>query len=1208
LSTNGLRLYLDGRLLGTNAYTPRFFTDGPVQRFVFGHSLPGLDDFHGEMDDVRLWRTARTQDQIRANMTARLTGQEPGLIGLWNFDDPAHPGKDATPNGLDGQLIGSAKTVTEIIPTVLITGRITDASGRGLTNAYVELRRANVSINHAQTGPDGYYAFTMQPDERGDLFATDGERSAFRLGFQPSGSRQQRLDWVLTETGVAAAPASNPQSSQSLLTSAATGEPGTVVASVLTKDDGSFDFANLKPGIYQLRCQTPGGRTWFENGRPFRMEPDLPAADAQKLKAQEWSIEPFKKGRWRKFGVLEELKSNNTGRTLFAADGTLWNSANGGLVRFDGREFFMLSSDNGLGVSTSHPLACYLDHTGMLWVGTADGLRRYRPADGVPQTRFSPPGLPTDNIFEIAGTADGAVWWRTGRNLVRYHDGQGTVFTNLWSANPGVLERLAVTVNRLWVTGPGAGLVCFEGTNQVRWTQQQGLPADDTGTVATAPDGTVWFAIGDDGARGAMRFDGTRFVRLMPRDGLHTGGITCIHVASDGLVWFGLAEGTVARFDGRSFIYFDNSSDATGRKSSAVNSKIYDIQQGSDGATWFGTSDRLWRFEENTFRQYSTEDGLPAGGLHFGVGVLMTTPDGSLMALVGTNGMTARFDGQRFWSNALPVAVNHMVSGPDGIIHGALPATPRAPARIALLQGGNILSVLTNSAGQPGGEFQCLTRAADGAIWAGTATNGVVRFAGTNGGPAMTWTNGLLTNSIIAIHGDAHGAVWVAAQGGGIVRFDGTNWTEFTQTNGAPGRVVVGVESGPDGSIWFGAYDGGLARFDGQTMKPVTAGGGTFIPSAVIKIFRAADGTLWFGTLTGVTHYDGATWAPLDEGDGLQPGAVWAIAQDSNGAIWFGGENGLTRYEPRVSTNSMPALIVQTDRAYTNLNELPHITDGRLVTFKLNAVDFRTRPEKRLYRYAVVADRTESPPAKTDTRWNTPTRATQFEWPAPKRGDYTVFVQEIDRDMNYSTPAVAHLTVVPPWYFNGWIMVPSGGLFLGLFGWAFVARVLYFRKRREAEQLREEMANRDHEARARLEKEVREREQVQDYFQSLVESVPVMVYRRDIEGRITFMNRNGSAFFAKAFDTPENPTAGKDIGYGMLEGIVTPKVIARLKEAHHEVIRTGRLMESESKIERLVGPDIWLHSIRTPVVASDGRISGVQYVTWDVTQEQRYLI
>ena len=112
-----------------------------------------------------------------------------------------------------------------------------------------------------------------------------------------------------------------------------------------------------------------------------------------------------------------------------------------------------------------------------------------------------------------------------------------------------------------------------------------------------------------------MRFDGTNFFRLTQKDGLHTSVITSIRVVPDGRVWFGTDEGAVARFDGRSFTYFDNSSAFTGRKNSAANRQCWDIRQGPDGAIWFGTNDRLWRFEENTFRQYTTADGLPDGSV-----------------------------------------------------------------------------------------------------------------------------------------------------------------------------------------------------------------------------------------------------------------------------------------------------------------------------------------------------------------------------------------------------------------------------------------------------------------------------------------------------------------------------------------------------------------------------------------------------------------
>ena len=857
-----------------------------------------------------------------------------------------------------------------------------------------------------------------------------------------------------------------------------TGALGTVVATVLTDEQGNFEFTNVIPGVYQVRAQIPGGRAYYEAGRILFADPDASEAERARLAKLDFQLAPFNKGRWTKFSVLDGLKNNAVGRTMFTSDGALWNvTYSGGLFRFDGREFFYPSKDDLAGL-VNGPLGVCLDGSGMFWVATSDGLWQYRPSDGAAPVRFSAPGLPAGgDILEITSTSDGAVWWRTLDALVRYRDRQGTVFTDLW--RPDVAEnravalpqRLAVSGDQLWLTGPGAGLVRFDGTNQVRWTRQQGLPSDDTGTVTVAPDGTVWVAVG---AEGVVRFDGTNFFRLTQRDGLPAGVITCISVVPDGRVWFGTAQGTVARFDGRSFTYFDASSELTLRQSGGFGSQCWDIQQGWDGATWFGTADRLWRFEEDTFRQYSTADGLPAQN----ISSLLATPGGSLTALMGTHGM-ARFDGQRFRSNAVAVAANDMIPGPDGTLYAALASEPTVPARIAILQGGNVLSVLTNSAGPPGDHFQCLARADDGAVWAGTATNGLARFAGTHDGPTLVRTNGLLANSINAIHCDPQGAVWIATDGG-IVRNHGTNWTEFTRTNGAPGRLVDAIESEPDGSVWFGASDGGLARFDGKALNPVAPGVGTFIPSAVLNIFRATDGILWFATQTGVTRYDGTSWVPLDEGDGLLPGDVVAIAQDASGGMWFGGKNGLTRYVPRVTTNPTPAVLVQTDQVYTNLQALPHITAGRLVTFKVNAVDFRTRPENRLYRYAVVPGHVDSAPARTNATWQPATRNAEFEWLSEARGEYTFFAQSIDRDLNYSTPAVAHLTIVPPWFANAWIMVPSGGVVLGLFGWAFVARSLVIRRKREAEQLREQMLEQERIAKAALEQEVAERKRAEE--------------------------------------------------------------------------------------------------------------------------------
>jgi len=48
---------------------------------------PGVPIFNGAIGEIRVWHTARTADQIKDNMNVELTGDEPGLLGYWKFDE-----------------------------------------------------------------------------------------------------------------------------------------------------------------------------------------------------------------------------------------------------------------------------------------------------------------------------------------------------------------------------------------------------------------------------------------------------------------------------------------------------------------------------------------------------------------------------------------------------------------------------------------------------------------------------------------------------------------------------------------------------------------------------------------------------------------------------------------------------------------------------------------------------------------------------------------------------------------------------------------------------------------------------------------------------------------------------------------------------------------------------------------------------------------
>src|SRR5262249_20667835 len=117
-------------------------------------------DFHGQMDEVRVWRVTRTEAQIRENRFKQLAGNEPDLVGLWNFDDPSKPGRDSTLGGHHGKLMGRAVVMAPRFEALLY-GKVSDAAGNALAEARIEVRQAGKEIGRATANDRGEYLVTI---------------------------------------------------------------------------------------------------------------------------------------------------------------------------------------------------------------------------------------------------------------------------------------------------------------------------------------------------------------------------------------------------------------------------------------------------------------------------------------------------------------------------------------------------------------------------------------------------------------------------------------------------------------------------------------------------------------------------------------------------------------------------------------------------------------------------------------------------------------------------------------------------------------------------------------------------------------------------------------------------------------------------------------------------------------------------------------
>ena len=167
-------------MVGENGYTGSFSTIQPKTEYYFGRNAKrNRPDFFGQLDEIRVWNVVRTGAQIRETMHKRLVGDEPGLIGLWNFDDGT--ASDSSPSGFHGKLKGNAVCVVAPFPPwdgpASLSGVVTDENANPVSGAKICLELKNVLVAETQTNVEGRYRIELHPaDWLYDLIRSRGER------------------------------------------------------------------------------------------------------------------------------------------------------------------------------------------------------------------------------------------------------------------------------------------------------------------------------------------------------------------------------------------------------------------------------------------------------------------------------------------------------------------------------------------------------------------------------------------------------------------------------------------------------------------------------------------------------------------------------------------------------------------------------------------------------------------------------------------------------------------------------------------------------------------------------------------------------------------------------------------------------------------------------------------------------------------------
>ncbi|GAB6167473.1 hypothetical protein JCM19992_34730 [Thermostilla marina] len=139
------------------------------------------------------------------------------------------------------------------------------------------------------------------------------------------------------------------------------------------------------------------------------------------------------------------------------------------------------------------------------------------------------------------------------------------------------------------------------------------------------------------------------------------------------------------------------------------------------------------------------------------------------------------------------------------------------------------------------------------------------------------------------------------------------------------------------------------------------------------------------------------------------------------------------------------------------------------------------------------------------------------------------------------------------------------------------------------------------EANRKLKEEIAERERAeavirdtQALYMSLVESLPLHVLRKDLDGRFTFANSSLCELLGLSLDEIRGKT---DFDF------YPPDLASKYRQDDRRVIETGEIFEDIEEHER-DGETHFVQVKKSPVRDADGRIVGVQAVFWDVTEQK----